>query len=515
MKEKKSELSLVTIGLDGASFELLDKYLEELDTLRLLKKQGVWGDMTSCLPPVSAPNWKCFSTGKNPGKLGIYWWENIDMEKNNIYIPDFRTDQKEIWDYLNEDEKKTAVINMPLSYPPKKVEGYFISGGPNAEENNYTYPPELEGQLKDSGYKIRPETPINGKHDAKENFSEINDMIKNKFSLARKFIREKDVNYVHLTIFYINVLQHFLWGDNLLKKAWKTIDKELGKTLKIIKKKKSNLIIFSDHGSNKIKEVFNINSWLKKEGLLVTKKMRFSKALHKLGLARERFIDLAISLKIKGLLKRFVPQSFISSIPGKEGCVKREGKNKVINWDKSTAVASGQGPLYLNSENCSNKDKKDLVNKLKSLKSPKTGREILEKIYSKEEIYSGENIDHAPDLVLDQAKNIHIFGDIGKKQIFESPSKWSAENKRTGLFYAYGPSFENGKEVKNIRILDIAPTILHLFGLAIPKDLDGNVRKEIFKKGSFAEKTSITHSGFDKRKSIKRKIKNLKKSKKI
>jgi len=80
-------MKLVVVGLDGASFELLDPWIEEgsLPNLRKIKDSGVYGDMESCLPPVTSPNWKCYSTGKNPGKLGIFWWENIDVKNKRVH----------------------------------------------------------------------------------------------------------------------------------------------------------------------------------------------------------------------------------------------------------------------------------------------------------------------------------------------------------------------------------------------------------------------------------------------
>ncbi|MBT4335552.1 nucleotide pyrophosphatase, partial [bacterium] len=80
---------VIVIGLDGGSWNYIQKWIDEdkLPTFKKLQTQGTWGIQESQLPPVTSPNWKCFSTGLNPAKLGVYWWENVDVANRKIYIP--------------------------------------------------------------------------------------------------------------------------------------------------------------------------------------------------------------------------------------------------------------------------------------------------------------------------------------------------------------------------------------------------------------------------------------------
>jgi len=59
------------------------------------------------------------------------------------------------------------------------------------------------------------------------------------------------------------------------------------------------------------------------------------------------------------------------------------------------------------------------------------------------------------------------------------PEPWMGENTRRGLFAPIGPAFKTGT-VEGLSILDLAPTLLHLHGHAIPQDMDGNVRADLF-----------------------------------
>jgi predicted AlkP superfamily phosphohydrolase/phosphomutase len=84
-----------------------------------------------------------------------------------------------------------------------------------------------------------------------------------------------------------------------------------------------------------------------------------------------------------------------------------------------------------------------------------------------------------------------------------------------GIFLAYGHDIKKGAEIQNAKIYDLAPTILHLMDVSIPKDMDGKVLKEIFKEDSELAKREIKYQEADEKEMVKEKIKDLKKSKKI
>ncbi|MFC1969671.1 alkaline phosphatase family protein [Chloroflexota bacterium] len=503
-------MKTVVIGLDGACFELIAPWIESgyLPNIAKIKSEGVWADMESVLPPVTSPNWKCYSTGKNPGKLGIFWWQNVDWYNRKVYYPaDRKFKNKEIWDYIGEAGMKVGVIGMPTTYPPKKVNGFLVSGGPDARESSFTYPPELEQELKKHGWQNHPQNRIDV--NSKKASYEIHKIIDDHFTVAGTLSQKYNVDFLMVAVFRSNNLHHFLWDDPETKKAWQIIDKRIGQFMD----RDCDLIIMSDHGSNKIKLVFNINSWLKEEGYLSFNNINIRPFLYKLGINRQSLVRIASKLRVLKLLRKTLSSSFYRNIPSESGEIKLDAMSKVINWQKSKAVASGQGPVYLNPENSNNDElRKEIKQKLEALADPSSGKKIIEKVYTKEEIYHGRYLAEAPDLIIDQAKGVHIAGRITPRGIIDSPQRWLAENKKTGLFMAYGPNIKRGAGINNVSILDLAPTILHLMGLEIPDDMDGRVLKEIFKKGSEpAERLVRKSSGLSEKERIQEKIEDLKK----
>ena len=64
---------VLVIGLDGATFDILRPLAEEgwLPNIGRLMREGVCGELTSTIPPITAAAWTSFATGKNARKHGL------------------------------------------------------------------------------------------------------------------------------------------------------------------------------------------------------------------------------------------------------------------------------------------------------------------------------------------------------------------------------------------------------------------------------------------------------------
>lgn len=79
-----------------------------------------------------------------------------------------------------------------------------------------------------------------------------------------------------------------------------------------------------------------------------------------------------------------------------------------------------------------------------------------------------------------------------------------------------GKDIEVNKKINNAKLVDIAPTVLHMFSTPISDDMDGKVLKEIFKDESIFKLKQIVYSKFvDEKYRIKKKIYELRESGKI
>ncbi|SEH46291.1 Predicted phosphohydrolase or phosphomutase, AlkP superfamily [Halopenitus malekzadehii] len=503
-----SRPATIVFGLDGAHFELLNPWIKEgkLPNIKHAIESGVHGDLHSVLPPVTSPNWKAYATGKNPGKFGIFWWENIDVDERRVFYPqDRKNQQPEFWELLQEDDRP-GVIGVPTTYPPKEVDPFLIAGAPDGANAGFAHPPELEQQLRDKyDYRVTIKNELRATPDVAA--EEIIDAIDQRFTVARDLFYEYDLTFLQVTTFYINSLQHYFWDDEYTLRGWKVIDEHLGTFLD----EGYDVILMSDHGSNAINWVFHVNTWLENENYLTldTKAARF---MHRIGINRDRLLRIISAFGLQDIAKRLAPQQLLNVIPDKSGELIHESKTSNVDWEHSTVLASGQGPVYLTVDENNEKYeriRKELITKLRKLTTP-TGESVVRDVYRAEEVYSGSYVSDGPDLVLDQAPGIHIKGSIGRQTVFTEPRDdgWAAENKQEGLFAATGPSFDEG-EVEPLSILDLAPTILHLRGYDLPRDLDGEVATEVFASDVAASEQPVSYREMNARISERERIRRI------
>ncbi len=476
-------MTTITIGLDGADWTFLDEWIDDgiLPNLRRLHDSGVGGTSRSCLPPLTVPNWKCYATGKNPGKFDVFRFDRIDT-KNRTHTFHDATDFKspELWDYLNEAGYTAGVINKPSTYPPKSIDGFVVAGGPDAAdgayrslERGYTQPPSLAAKLEEEyDYRVHPSPMISPADTGEAEIEAILELIQSRFDAAIGLLDSVQPDFLHLTVFYTMALQHYFYRDEPVKRAWSVIDRNLGRLLD----QGHDLLIMSDHGTADVETVFYVNVWLEAQGLLRTNPS-IDSALRSVGLTRERALSTAKRLGLVEVLSETVPERLQQVLPWDEG-VKRDRILSLVDWDRTVAIASTQGPIYLTIEPDSPRYeplRSKLIDALSDLTHPKTGTQLVEAVHRGEEYYEGLYAENAPDLILEYATGVHASDAIGPETWYDSTGVWRGGNDPHGIFLFSGPSFLDSSLDRQAAIVDLAPTLLHALDVPIPTDMDGSV----------------------------------------
>lgn len=479
-----NDVKVVVIGLDGATWNLIEPWAERgyLPTFKKLMKGGSWGYLESTMPPVTFPAWKSFSTGKNPGKLGLFGHIKLEEGRLKVCNADTVKDNREMWDYLSDNDRKVAVIGVPITYPPKKVNGIMVSG-PFSVGRNYTYPRTLEGDLKKKyDYDPFPEEFLMSKD------KDIELLIKNikpKFDFLEDVLKE-DYDFVCDVIFETDTAQHFLWGTKGLKKLWKYIDGRIEKIVSSVDADpRSVLFICSDHGFHKMKGAFYVNEWLRKKGYLKLKsKFVFLKVIRKFGITSTRIYAVIKRLHLLNLIRRiFSPETLRKvgkSIPDYKNEIADQGIAAIVDVKNSKAFFF-QGGIYVNDKGVVKK----LYNELKAIKNEE-GNRFLD-VTRREDEYTGDYLEEAPDILI-WSENYHPKGHVavtGSKFISTSlkKEKWLATHHKKGIFLAYGKRIKNDHRT-DPHIYDMAPTVLSVFGLDPNPEMDGKVVEGIFKDDS-------------------------------
>lgn len=470
---------LLTLGLDGAAWHKLDRMMTEgkLPNLSKLVAEGTRAPLQTVAPPVTCPAWRCSTSGKNPGKVGVYWWLNLDRESGRITSPDANSfDTADTWDYLSEDGKRCAVLNVPMTYPPSPVNGTMVSGfgAPfkvDLDDEPMTYPPEMQDRLDETfGWKVG----VDDVH-APGGVDEALDLIRSRFELLLELLDE-GYDYIHLTLFYINVLQHHFSDGPETERGWMLIDEYLGKLPDDLTK-----IIYSDHGHSHIEHTFVLNKYLLDKGYLSIEHRAgddvtggIYSLLNRVGISMRTAGTVARTVLPNSLYKRLVESGY--PIPTFELANR-------VQWDESDAVALSQGPLYINRERLGDdyeRFRAELKAELEAITID--GECPFTSVRYAEDVYEGEHLDKAPDLMLTAADSWEIYGGITPSVVERQVTSWTSGNHPIGVLLVHGPDVAAG-ELPMRSILDIAPTVLRYLDCPVPTDLDGEAFEDPFTNG--------------------------------
>ena len=493
---------VLVIGLDGATFDLLLPWMQEgrLPHLAAIRGKSAHGYLRSTIPPVTAPAWASFQTGKNPGKHGLFHFTRYQQGSYETPIVDASSiGSRTIWQILGDHGKRVGIINVPLTYPPASVNGFMISGMLTPDPAKGFYPQELYGELTSQVGDYQIFVPVRSM-----DYLGVRDFVKAVTRLAEKraeaalymFSREEwDFFMVHFQS--TDILQHSLWSyldrthpDFLTKdqeerecvvRFYERLDALIGELVQRMGQR-DVVVIMSDHGFGPALRRVYLNRWLMNHGLLAASWGSLkTKAVH----VAESIVRNADILKIRRRLIK--PRSRT------EVLVNRLTQDMLIDWELTKAFAlSGPfyGRIYLN---CTARERKGIVepgdqkealrveiaDALLELRDPDTDAEVIKNVFRREDIYHGDMLDTMPDLVVEPADGYMITTAFrGDRLVEPVPRFMTGTHRMNGILMLRGKPFLEDTQVQNAEIIDLAPTILYVMGVPIPTDTDGRVLLE-------------------------------------
>lgn len=469
---------LLTLGLDGAAWHKLDRMMDDgaLPNLSRLVEEGTRAPLQTVKPPVTCPAWRCSTSGKNPGKVGVYWWLNLDRETGQITAPDAQSfDTADVWDYLSEAGDRCAVVNVPMTYPPSELNGTMVAGfgAPfevDLDDDPIAYPAEMLSRLDEYDWQVGVDDVT-----APGGVEEALDLMRSRFELLLDLL-EEGYDYVHLTLFYINVLQHQFGDGPETERGWRLIDEYLGRLPDGLTK-----VVYSDHGHSNIERTFVVNRYLLDQGYLSIESRAGDDVtggvyslLQRVGVSPRTAGAVARRLLPNAVYERIVESGY--PIPTFELATR-------VNWEASDAVALSQGPVYLNRDRLgddSERFRRELKAELESISVD--GTCPFDDVAYAEDVYEGEHVDDAPDLMLTAADSWEIYGGVTPSTVERQVTSWTSGNHPVGMLLVHGPDVRSGA-LSTQSILDVAPTVLRYLDCPVPTDLDGEAFAEPFRDG--------------------------------
>src|SRR5215510_3512693 len=143
---------VLILGLDGATFDLIKPWVTagQLPTFKRLLESGTQANLDSTIPPITPPAWTSFMTGMNPGKHGVFNFTKYDPTDHSIrYANASNRRMPTIWQLLSALGWSVGVFNVPMTYPPETVNGFYISGLDTPDKNSdFVYPHWLKQEVE-------------------------------------------------------------------------------------------------------------------------------------------------------------------------------------------------------------------------------------------------------------------------------------------------------------------------------------------------------------------------------
>ena len=505
---------IMVIALDGATFDIIQPMIDrgELPNLSKLMSEGTYDKLLSTIPPETGPAFVTFMTGTNPGRHGITRFVRKSVNQENAEVLNSsHIASKTIWELLSEHGKKLIVLNIPFTFPPIPINGAMVS----FKNGMQTYPPDLKERLIDqankNNIKIKKgaEDRISSLGEKDRYESLLNNTLGNVESVKQALLflmREYDWDFVAAYFHFIDHMQHHFWKfmdtehplhdpesplrfKEAIFNAYRKADEIIGEILKEAGEDVTTLIM-SDHGSAPITRKFHINRWLEEKGFL-----KFNNGSY----YKWRWERIPITILLRKLLNMMGlsrVSSWISWMPVRIPICRRRLKPfyELINWEETRAY----GDFYGININLKGRETfgivsstqeydslvKELIDKFNHLTDTEKTQKIVERIFRKEDIYTGPMINEGTDVIPLLQRGYYIDPDVNIKNdsifdrippIFPSGHHTHNLHSQKGILIMKGNAINSNSGLKEPGIIDLAPTILYLMGLPIPKEMEGRV----------------------------------------
>ncbi len=482
------------LGLDGGSWDLLKPLMRQgyMPNLQKLCEHGVCGTLNSTIPPYTAPAWVSCVTGMNPGKHGVFGFTlKTGGGPKKVFVSSRAVKTPKIWHYLNEAEKIVGLINIPITYPVEKVDGFMLPCFLTPQgRTDFTYPLSLyEDLLKHTGDYIINVIIAGRKLDNDLQFKKFLDDIlfatRKRFEAMKYLWTKYAADFFMIVFTCLDKIQHKFWkyldADSPLYNSqtaekwrpkiieiYQLIDEIIGYVVEHIDND-TTLYIVSDHGFGPLEKRVFINKWLSQEGLLSLLKGKFylTKMLARTKLQGISPLQRNISVAANPLMHciDFPKTLFYGSDVYEQG---------IYFNHESPRLKSGD-IAYENELN-------RLKEKLLLLKDPVDGGRFVDEVLFRDEVYHGPYVSHAPDMLLKMRNYSYLINtSVPLKEAGFCQAVKGAEgcHRLEGIFAAYGNGICQNKNI-DASIIDITPTALYSMGLPVPKEIDGQVLKDIF-----------------------------------
>jgi predicted AlkP superfamily phosphohydrolase/phosphomutase len=435
---RSDEPRVVFLGIDGVPYDLIEEHPGVFENLHAIAEEGSAGQISSIVPPESSACWPALTTGTNPGKTGVYGFQDREIDSYDTYVPlGTHVKSERLWDSVTDAGREATVLNVPVTVPPSESIQRQISGflSPSLEEAaSSSVDTEL---LSGMGYRVDVDANLGHDEDKTEFIENAHDTLEGRYNAFCHYIEEDDWDLFFGVFMATDRVNHFLFGDYAndgeyaeeFLEFYRTLDEYIGE-LRALLDDETELVIASDHGFTELEYEVHCNRWLEQEGWLSYDAEN-----------PDELSDIGAQARAYSL----IPGRFFLNLEGRE-------PDGAVPEDEYESVRD------------------ELISDLESLTGP-DGRQVADRIVKGEEVFDGPHDTIAPDVVVVPNDGFDLKAGFGTDEdVFGTGPRNGMHKFGNACLF----STASGLSMADVDLYDIAPTILELLEMESERrDFDG------------------------------------------
>lgn len=478
------------LGIDGGTFDVLDPLVADgtMPFLGGLMRSGARARLTSTANWLTPQAWTTVATGRTPGNHGVFDFVRAEDRPDGMYftLTDARDVAVEtIWTTASRAGRTIAALNLPVMFPARERDGLVVPGFvPWRHLRRYTRPPGAFEELSAlPGFDLhRLGMDLDLERHTVQGLSrdEMATWIRHHIERERQWslvlqhvLRHKAPDLTAINFDGNDKLLHLFWRSVVTPRAdlepWaqelhdlcRTYYRELDDHLRqaaTAAGPDARVLVVSDHGFGPSHEVVYLNTWLAGRGDLAW------------GDRAPRDTDGALTVD---RLRHHV---------------------EMIDWQRTRAYVltpSSNGIQIRVSAHTGDPGvppeeydgyRARLARDLLQICAPDDGAPVVTRVRTREQAYPGKRCADAPDLLV-TLRDGGFVSILNSDRVVRARAEIVGTHREHGVLVAAGPGVPRGRTLPDQAIIDVAPTLLHSLGVAVPDDYEGRVVEGLLEPG--------------------------------
>lgn len=266
----------LVIGLDGVGHdELVEAVADGMaPTLGTLIAGGGFHTVASTYPPVPAVAWSSFMTACHPGKHGVFGFTHPQDDYSFRFTDARDLRMPTLWDRAATDGLRSVVVNVPGTYPARRMNGSLVSGFVAPDLDHACHPRSLGARLAAEEYVVDVDAGL-AQGDPARFSTHVQDVVASRIRAMESILSAERWSLAVLAFTEADRLNR-MWfqrirdQEGVARATYRSwfghVDAFIGKCLSRFPG--ADVVVASAHASGPLERFVNLDAWLQANGYL-------------------------------------------------------------------------------------------------------------------------------------------------------------------------------------------------------------------------------------------------------